>query len=153
MFSYYAPQISAEVRPSTAVPHLIILAEDRTHGSHELAPTPRYTRHCESRRYRALQVLTSAISTPSCLRCTSPSLGILFIIIGALLTLFPLPKNLQIHIHEEAVTSMFYVYISLWAGARSRKPIVQRCVDYVLTTLTLGTPLGVCRCPSSDEVP
>ena len=48
---------------------------------------------------------------------------------------------------------MLYIYVSLWAGARSRKPIVQRYVDYVLTTLTLGTPLGVCRCPSSDEVP
>ena len=51
------------------------------------------------------------------------------------------------------MTSMFYVYISLWAGARSRKPIVQRCIDDVLTTLTLGTPLGVCCCHSPDEVP
>ena len=42
------------------------------------------------------------------------------------------------------MASMLYIYVSLWPGARSSKPIVQRCVDCMLTMLALGTQIGVC---------
>ena len=51
------------------------------------------------------------------------------------------------------MASMLYIYVSPWAGARSRKPVVQRCVDCMLTMLALGTQIGVCRRHSPDEVP
>ena len=48
-------------------------------------------------------------------------------------------SKLQIHIREEAMASMLYIYVCSRAGARYRKAVVQRCVDCMLTMLALGT--------------
>ena len=51
------------------------------------------------------------------------------------------------------MASTLFIYVSLWAGARSREPVVQRSIDCMLTMLALGTQIGVCRRHSPDEIP